>query len=413
MNRNGHSDGHSDGYPTVLFVFLVILSALSILGERPPESVGELLDRTGPALLLLAVHALLHLRGLRGRSILYHAVQTLLVALIGMVTKSVSPVITLTAWMCGETVAAEPARRIRLLGTAWHGLVGMVLILAVAGLQGAVQWIGAAVPTVAFVIVVTLLYARESRARASAQELARELADANRRIALYAAEAAARSRDDERRRMARDLHDTLAQGLTGITLQIQAAQAYLDDGRSGDAGAVLDTSLDQARRTLADARQAIYDLRKADATAPNGEPLSEVLRAVSRDLARRYGRPVRFTSRLAGYDEAQLPGAVVSEVTTILREAVHNAMRHAACDGVRMTLTRDDEALRLEVCDSGCGFDPDQVAANGHYGLRGMRERAEGIGARLSVAAAPGSGTTVTLAIPRAFLSGRSESADE
>ncbi len=275
-----------------LFVFLVLLSALSILGEHPPESAGEVAQRTGPALLR------------------------------------------------------------------------------------------------------------------------RELADANRRIAVYAANAAARSREDERRRMARDLHDTLAQGLAGVILQIQAAEAHFDSGRSGDARAILTVSLDQARRTLVEARQAIDDLRKADATVTDDESLSHLIRSLSSDLTQHYGRPVHFTSRLAGNDEPRFPGAIVSELTSILREAVHNAMRHALCDDVHIALDHEDEYLRLDVRDGGCGFDPNRIEENGHYGLRGMKERAEGIGARLSVASAPGSGTTVTLAIPRASLPGRTEAPD-
>ncbi len=92
--------------------------------------------------------------------------------------------------------------------------------------------------------------------------------------------------------------------------------------------------------------------------------------------------------------------AVEAEALRIAGEALANARKHAACRAVRVTCAYGRRALRLEVRDDGRGFDPDRAAANGHFGLVGMRERAGAIGARLTVESAPGRGTAVRLELP-------------
>ncbi len=390
---------HREGYPVALFAFLILVAIVSILGPLLSGPFAELLRRAGPALLLLAIHALVHLRGFRGWAIPYHAVQTVLLVLIGVAAGTPSPIVTLTAWMCGETIAAAPTRRVRILATGWHGLVGLVLILAFEGVTGAVPWIAAATPTVGFVIVVILLYVREARARESAQELARELADANRRIAGYARRAAERTREDERRRMARDLHDTLAQGLTGIILQIQAAEAHIDGGNTGSARTILAASIDQARSTLAESRRVIDDLREGYTAEGVGSDLEAGIRSLAEKLTQQHGRPVRFTSRIGDTEEAHLTEPILAELADIVREAVHNAVRHGECEEVHISLAHEAGHLLIETRDTGCGFHVDRVPKSGHYGIRGMRERAERIGGELSITSEPGSGTRVAVEI--------------
>ena len=390
------------GHPTALLVLLLLISAFSIVGEQPPEALRAFLLRSLPALILLGIHGLLHVRGL-GMVVLYHGVQSVLVAAIGIVSASVSPVITLTAWMCGETVAAETNPRTRVIGTIWHAVVGLLLIVLVAGAQSALQWIVAAVPTVAFVIVVIRLYARESRARESAQELARELADSNRRIAEYAEQAAFRGREQERQRVARDLHDTLAQGLTGVILQIRAAGAHLAGGRSDAAGAILTETLDQAQQALGEARRAIQDLREADAYDGGGGSssgsVSDFLGAFCGDLSRRHARPVGLVPDADGHD-VRLPGSTLFELSSVLQEAVHNAVRHGGCRRVEVRMRAERASLHLEIADDGSGFDVRELPERGHYGIQGMRERAEALGGELRVRSSIGTGTTVTVAVP-------------
>jgi NarL family two-component system sensor histidine kinase YdfH len=388
---------------------------MSIFGENPPQSLADFLIGALPALLLLAFHVLLHMRGLSNQTV-YHGLQSALIAGIGFFSAGVSPVITLAAWMCGETVASESSRRVRIIATSWHAAAGLLIVVFVAGAESALQWVVAAVPTIAFVIIVILLYARESRARESAEELARELADSNRRIAEYAEAAAFQSREQERQRMARDLHDTLAQGLTGVILQIRAAGSHLDSGRSERASAILAESLDQAQHTLRDARRAIQDRREADALDAAGSAsaanrdVGEFLTGVCDDLARRYELPVHFSDPTEqASDEAAgqspdptLPGSSLFELAAIVGEAVHNAARHGRPKTATVGLRPVNGALELTVTDDGAGFDPATVPDRGHYGIQGMRERARAIGGQLRVTSAPGRGTTIIVTVPTA-----------
>jgi signal transduction histidine kinase len=107
--------------------------------------------------------------------------------------------------------------------------------------------------------------------------------------------------------------------------------------------------------------------------------------------------------------ELSLPGPTLFELTNIVGEAVHNAVRHGECRSVAVRLRDAHGALELEIADDGSGFDVDQVPKRGHYGIRGMRERAKALGGELTVRSTPGTGTTVSVEIPLPTANGKEE----
>ncbi len=197
----------------------------------------------------------------------------------------------------------------------------------------------------------------------------------------------------ERARVARELHDTLLSDMTAVAMRLDAA-ATAPGARAGVDVAIVADVRDQARRAVAEARRTLVGLRASpDDVAPLWGQLEAAARRVfaSTDVAvrvERSGTPRR------------LPPAVEAEVVRIASEAMTNARTHAGCRTVVASCAYGRHALTLRLRDDGRGFDPGRAAANGHFGLTGMRERAAAIDARLAIGSAPGRGTELRLVVP-------------
>ncbi len=216
-------------------------------------------------------------------------------------------------------------------------------------------------------------------------------------LALHQSQLADRSRAEERRqavleernRMARDIHDTLAQGFGAILMQLQAAQRSAADLPASVAKS-LETAVDLARTHLVDARRSVAALRPQ---APEGAGVAEALRRIT-DLARRTTDvPIQLTI-------ANLPplgGGVDREIIGIAQEALTNAVRHARARQISVHAGAvRSVGFRLSIADDGRGIPKEHRHAG--FGMTSMQERAERIGASLTIVTAPRSGTEVVLA---------------
>ncbi len=198
---------------------------------------------------------------------------------------------------------------------------------------------------------------------------------------------------EERSRLARELHDTLAQGLTAIALQLESADCMLDDGDgSARVQQVVRKALALTRANLEETRRAVQDLR---ASPLDGRSLAEALATLAHDSSAQGSTRVGF--ELAG-ESRPLPVRVESGVFRIAQEAVTNALRHAHASNVVIRLETVPHRLRLLIEDDGQGLD--SGVAPGHYGLIGMSERAKLLGGRLRVQSCAGSGVCIDVTIP-------------
>jgi signal transduction histidine kinase len=198
----------------------------------------------------------------------------------------------------------------------------------------------------------------------------------------------------ERARLAREIHDTLAQGFAGIVTQLQAAEQAPDEAaRSRHT----DAALALARDGLGEARRSVQALRPA---ALDAARLPEAMRAAAARWSVRTGVPVEVhvegtASRLSTEAEVVL--------LRTAQEALANIERHAGAARVSMTLRCDDRVTRLEVRDDGRGFDPAAAGAttvDGGFGLVAMRERVEALAGALAIESRPGGGTAVRAEVP-------------
>lgn len=199
---------------------------------------------------------------------------------------------------------------------------------------------------------------------------------------------------EERNRLARELHDTLAQTLTATVLQLESADELLESGSSSDrARDRLRRALSLTQTNLEEARRSVLDLRAAPL---EGRSLSEALRT----LVDRWETETSVSAVYKSVNPARpLPSGVEAALYRICGEALNNVARHAEAGRVYVRLVSTPEQVRLTVEDDGHGFDEARVTPDRH-GLAGMRERVALLGGSLEVQSAPGGGARVTAVIP-------------
>lgn len=200
-------------------------------------------------------------------------------------------------------------------------LSGLSLYL-MAGPAALREWAVSLAPLTLFVVIYVLLFVRQNEARARAQQLAEELEAANRQLSEYAAQIETLTLTAERQRMARELHDTLAQGLAGLILQLEAASSHLSNGREEKAQSIIQQAMQQARDTLHESRRVIDDLRAA------GYPAGDWANAVRQEVE-------RFTSTTGIACQLDLdvssppPPESGEHILRIISEGLTNIARHA------------------------------------------------------------------------------------
>ncbi|MFI1071943.1 sensor histidine kinase [Streptomyces puniciscabiei] len=199
---------------------------------------------------------------------------------------------------------------------------------------------------------------------------------------------------DERRRLAAEIHDTIAQGLTGIIAQLQVVANAPD---LVTARTHLERASALARHSLGEARRSVHNLAPV-ALAADGLP--EALKKTVDEWGQRTGVRAEFT--VTGTTE-QLHDEVSATLLRIAQEALSNAARHARPTRVGVTLSFMGDEVTLDIRDDGTGFDPAAVpqrTRSGGFGLDGMRARAERIAGSLTVESEPGNGTAVSARVP-------------
>jgi signal transduction histidine kinase len=194
---------------------------------------------------------------------------------------------------------------------------------------------------------------------------------------------------EERNRLARDIHDNLAQGFGAILMQLQAAQRDIGTALVPFAQKI-ETAIDLARTHMVEARRSVGALRP---NVGDGEPIAAALKRISERVQLTTSVPIEFTM-----DELPRVGDVVErEIVGIAQEALTNAVRHARARRITLRASAVRAiGIRLSVADDGRGFAGDRHASG--FGMIGMQERAERIGASLTIVTAPRSGTEIVLA---------------
>jgi ligand-binding sensor domain-containing protein/signal transduction histidine kinase len=201
---------------------------------------------------------------------------------------------------------------------------------------------------------------------------------------------------NERNRLAREMHDTLIQGCAGVSALLEAHSSLGDSEPTAKEG-LLSCVRTQLRTTIDEAREAVWDLRHADGSAT---AIGPILGNMTQQVSQEFGVPVEYSVSGRPFD---LDQSTAHELLMVVREALHNAMRHGQPNKVHVEIEFEKKQFRVQVRDDGCGFDAEVASSqpNGHYGLVGIQERAKRIGAVLVLNSGPGAGTELTLSVPR------------
>jgi signal transduction histidine kinase len=202
---------------------------------------------------------------------------------------------------------------------------------------------------------------------------------------------------DERQRIAREIHDTIAQGLVSIVAQLQAAESAQD--RPEEWRRHVRSAMALAREGLTDARRAVRAIRPEEL---DGDALPQALAQVTERWSERTG--VRAEHVVVG-DPVPLGAAVEVALLRTAQEALSNVAKHAEAGRVKVTLSYIGDTVTLDVRDDGRGFDPSAPrpsGADGGYGLLGIRQRLAAVRGTLEVDATPGGGTSVSAIVPAA-----------
>jgi ligand-binding sensor domain-containing protein/signal transduction histidine kinase len=212
----------------------------------------------------------------------------------------------------------------------------------------------------------------------------------------------------ERERIARELHDTLLQGVQGLILLFQTVGQQISRGDTARALILTEQALNRADRVLGEGRNRIKDLR---ATADEAADLPQALAAEGEQLVLTY--PAQFRTSVDGAHR-ELHPIVRDEIFQIARESLSNAFQHSGAQHIEAEVSYGDTLLHVRIRDDGRGIGTDVLDAGGrpgHFGLLSMRERAEKIGAQLKIWSKAGAGTEIHLQVPAEVAYRRSRTA--
>ncbi|HPH95875.1 MAG TPA: sensor histidine kinase [Anaerolineaceae bacterium] len=370
---------------------LIIMTVVVIVAKPSMRQPPMLISFTG----LMAVHIILHWLFRRyfnnsRASLLYMLGQGIIVTILMLIAGEIGVTLGLSMALIGEAIGVYGMTRRGFIVCGYFLMLSLGCYLYIFGVRQIFWWFLAVIPILIFVVIYVIMYTRQTNANERAQMLLTDLENANRKLSEYAAEVEDLTISNERQRMARELHDTLSQGLAGLILQLEAADAHLSSGHTEKARKIVQQTMENARATLANARRAIDDLRENDTLSCQ--------EAIRREVDR-FSRATGLSCTLDMSLPHDCQPRMADSLLRIVAEGLANIAHHAQATCVQINIQTAAQELLLEIKDDGKGFDPASVPS-GHYGLIGMSERARLAQGSFSVDSQPGVGTTIKVRIP-------------
>lgn len=245
-----------------------------------------------------------------------------------------------------------------------------------------------------FALAGLLLYLQQRHSQKQTRALLDELQAAHAQLSGYALRVEELTMLTERQRLARELHDTLTQGIAGLVMQLEAVNSYLGKSQPERAQEIVLSATTRARTVFTETRYVLQDLR---ADHPRPDDLPEMVQ----EEIERFTTSTSIPCETEIDALAQTPDAYCGHVLRAISEGLSNIARHAHAHHASIRASANLEELTIEMCDDGVGFDP-QTATTcpGHYGLVGLRERVHLIGGVLDIKSRPGTGTRIHICLP-------------
>lgn len=379
----------------IFFAFMtIILAGMYFVSIKSNPALQQLWNGT-LFTILMAAHITIHWLVVRiiqtpSRKALYIIGQGLLALVITHLSQNTGMVFSLYMALIGETIGFLGINRWSVLSTLYFLVLSLLNLAVFTNLNNAIYWLVTVIPITIFISMYVTLYVRQAEAREKAEALAAELEAANQQLTEYAARVEDLTITTERQRMARELHDTLSQGLAGLILQLEATDAHLNNNHTAKAQSIIGNAMEQARATLADARRAIDDLRQSSL-----DDLDSALHLEISRFTNATGIPILFhTDQIP-----PLPAPVTETLVRAVAEALTNVANHAQAQNVAVDVRMKDKSLSVTIQDDGRGFDASAIPS-GHYGILGIKERVRLVNGSFEIQSNNGKGTTIRIDIP-------------
>jgi NarL family two-component system sensor histidine kinase YdfH len=233
----------------------------------------------------------------------------------------------------------------------------------------------------------SIIFFKQVKMRVQTQKIAQELALAYERVEEL-------TLVNERQRMARDLHDTLSQGLAGIIMQLDAVNANLNKDNTKRAQEIVQKAMEHARKTLADSRLVIDDLRtKASEKIDLEGSLENEVAAFKAICSTSIETNIRI--------ESEIPDNFSKHILYIVREALNNIAKHAKAENALVEISEKDKQINISIIDDGIGFNLKLLdRLFGHYGILGMTERVKAVKGKIKIKSKRRKGTNINIVIP-------------
>ena len=277
----------------------------------------------------------------------------------------------------------------------WVIFFGMATIVGLFIKFGLFEGLSVSFPYLAGLFLIASfsnMMMRANEARLQSDRLLVELQQAHRQLQDYAGQAEELAVAKERNRLARELHDSVAQTLYGLTLQAEAASRRLTMGKTDEVAGYLREIRDSSQQTLKETRLLIFELRSP---ILEKEGLVSALRARLESVESRSGHKTQINLQEIG----RFPSGVETALYGISNEVLNNILKHAHASEIKVSLEKKPDKVILEISDNGIGFDLLSTDNHGGLGLKGMKERAEQIGGDLQVRSGE-KGTQVKVEVP-------------
>lgn len=372
--------------PAIIWISFVYVSAMVLQFIKEPL-ILQAFVYTG----LFTVHGLLHWYSYRftmNRFELYFSLQAILIYLCAILMPGGYQAILIG--LLPVLIAQSLAESFRIKRIVFVGLSsGIILLDSVVTVGNMGEVILLAFIFILMMIIVTayaILFFVQVHERLRIQNYLEDLQAAHKKVEEL-------TLSNERQRMARDLHDTLAQGVAGLIMRLEAADEHLTQGNVDRAHDIVKQSMNQARRTLAEARRAIDNLRKK--SAPEMDFKEAVL-----DELQHFIDATGISVDTEIHINKPLSRLIMEHSLHIIKECLTNITRHAQADKVWLDLSEQNGRLMVKIIDNGVGFDTNTIGDSvGHYGLLGIRERVRLIGGKIDICS-NSKGTAINFEIP-------------
>lgn len=328
------------------------------------------------------------------RMAVYFVLQGVLAMLMVLIVGDIGLIIALYGSLIGNTVGILNKTKSIVVVIGFYLIVAVIGILYLTGAEQLLSWASIAMPALLFSGFIAYLFRRQLEAREKTQKYLEELQETHKKLEAYTDQVEELTLSAERQRMARELHDTLAQGLAGLILKLEAVSTHVNGGNNARAQEILKDAMEQSRTTLSEARMVIDDLRSGNS---GSQSFDKSVRAEVQQFEQDSGIPCEVVIQ----HKYLLPEEARQHALKIVSEGLNNVTKHAQASQAWLRVIETDTTCKIEIEDDGRGFLVEgALKKEGSYGLLGIYERADLLQGKVVIESTPGDGTCLTVNIP-------------